>query len=296
MAERRGVSGRASATPRHRLLYGWDIEDEQIELALLPPSSRVLAAAGAGELVAHLAAAGHEVVAVTANREQLEYARRRSAGGPFEAGSAERVLDAGRRLIRAASPAWQRRRVRSLLTNASPQRVQQQWRQRFDNRTFRSVLHATMAPAGMLAAAIQRDFSTVLPAHFTDTVRARLDARLGIHPSPGNRFAWRLLAGEDPPGYAPPVAPDGAIDFVLSDALSHLEAAAPASFDAVTLSNVADGTRADLVERLGRAARHAVVPGGPIIVRSFAPTADARASALADDDRSLVWGGIHVQR
>ena len=296
MPERRGLAGRASATPRHRLLYGWDIEDEQIELALLPPSSRVLAAAGAGELVAHLAAAGHRVVAVTANREQLEYARRRSSGGPFEAGSIERVLDAGRRLIRAASPAWSRRRVRGLLSDASPARVQQQWRQRFDNRTFRNVLHATMAPAGMLAAAVQRDFSTALPAHFTDTVRARLDARLGMHPSPGNRFAWRLLAGEDPPGYVPPVAPAGAIDFVLADALTHLEAAPPASYDAVTLSNVADGTRADLVERLGRAARHAVVPGGPIVVRSFAATTDARASALADEDRSLVWGGIHVQR
>lgn len=296
MPVRRGLSGRASATPRHRLLHGWDIEDEQIELALLPPGSRVLAAASAGELIAHLAAAGHSVVAVTANREQLEYARRRSAGGPFEVGSAERVLDVGRTLIRAASPAWQRRRVRSLLTDASPRRVQHQWRQRFDNRTFRSVLHATMAPAGMLAAAIQRDFSTVLPAHFTDTVRARIDVRLGMHPSPGNRFAWRLLAGEDPPGYAPPVAPDGAIEFALSDALSHLESAAPASYDAVTLSNVADGTRADVVERLGRAARRAVVPGGPIIVRSFAPTADARASALADEDRSLIWGGIHVQQ
>ncbi|MFC7432315.1 MULTISPECIES: SAM-dependent methyltransferase [unclassified Agrococcus] len=296
MPAARGVAGRASATPRHRLLHGWDIEDEQIELALLAPGSRVLAAAGAGELVAHLAAAGHEVVAVTANREQLEYARRRSSGGAFESGSAERVLEAGRSLIRAASPAWQRRRVRSLLSDASPQRVQQQWRKAFDNRTFRSVLHATMAPAGMLAAAVQRDFSTALPAHFTDTVRGRIDARLGMHPSPGNRFAWRLLAGEDPPGYAPPVAPEGSIAFVLADALSHLEAVGAASYDAVTLSNVADGTRADLVERLGRAARRATVPGGPIVVRSFAASADARASALADEDRSLIWGGIHVQR
>ena len=31
------------------------------------------------------------------------------------------------------------------------------------------------------------------------------------------------------------------------------------------------------------------------VFASFAATADARASALADDDRSLVWGGIHVQ-
>lgn len=296
MPVRRGLSGRATATPRHRLLYGWDIEDERIELALLAPGSRVLAAAGAGELVAHLAAAGHEVVAVTANRVQLEYARRRSEGGAFEPGSAERVLDAGRSLIRAASPAWKRRRVRSLLSDASPQRVQQQWRRSFDNRTFRSVLHATMAPAGMLAAAVQRDFSTVLPAHFTDTVRARIDARLGMHPSPDNRFAWRLLAGEDPPGYAPPVAPAGSIAFEPSDALSHLESVAPGSYDAVTLSNVVDGTRADLVERMGRAAHRAVVPGGPVVVRSFAASADARASALADEDRSLIWGGIHVQR
>lgn len=296
MRQDRATQGRSSSNPRQHLLYGWDYEDERIELGLLEPGSRVLAVAGAGELVARLAAAGHEVTAVGANRAQMEYARLRSAGAPAEPGAAERFLEAGRRLIRASSPAWRRRRVRALLSESSPERAQHQWRSRFDNRTFRSILASTLAPAGLLASLVQHDFSTALPPHFAETVRARLDARMGMHAPASNRFAWRLLLGEDLPHEHLPEVPDGAIRFVEQDVLSHLEEAGDGAYDAVTLSNIVDGAPAQVVERISMAARRAVVEGGSIVVRSLAPSMDARAGALAEQDRSLVWGSIQVHR
>lgn len=292
----RGRSGRSGATPRQRLLFGWDYEDERIELGVLQPGSRVIALAGAGELITHLAAAGHEVVAVGANRIQLDYARRRTQGAPAEMGSAERFMDVGRALIRAATSAWRRRKVRGFLQESSPERVRRMWRGQFDNRTFRSILHATLAPAGALSAAVQRDFSTPIPAHFTDTIRARLDERIAIHPLPDNRFAWRLLLGEDPPGHVLPAIPAGSISFVSRDMLSVLEDSTAGAFDAVLLSNIADGARADAVGRLASAASRAVTVRGPVVSRTFSPTLDAEAAARAATDRSLIWGAVSVGR
>lgn len=105
-------NGRASANPRQRLLHGWDWADPRIELEELAPASRVLVTGSAGEMIAALAGAGHSVTVVGSNKQQLAYARRRVAGGPFELGAAERLIDLGRGMIRAASPAWSRRRVR----------------------------------------------------------------------------------------------------------------------------------------------------------------------------------------
>lgn len=296
MSPDRSEQGRSSANPKQHLLHGWDYEDERIELGLLEPGSRVLAVAGAGELVARIAAEGHHVTAVGANRMQLEYAERRANGGGFEPGAAERFLETGRRLIRAASPSWRRRALEALLAETSPERAQQQWRQRFDNRTFRSILRTTLAPAGLLASLVQHDFTSAVPAHFADTIRARLDERIGVHPLAGNRFAWRLLLGEDPKGERLPAVPEGSIRFVAESVRSHLEAAAPGTYEAVTLSNIGDGAGADEIARISRAARAAVVEGGPVIVRSFETSMDARAVALAGEDRSLLWGSIAVHR
>lgn len=288
--------GRASANPRQRLLHGWDWQDARIELDELAPGSRVLVPAGAGERVAALAAAGHAVVAISANREQLDYARRRAAGGAFEAGTAERLLDLGRGLVRAASRDWSRRRMLQFLREDDPIRAAQHWKERLDNRTLASVLRAALAPAGSGSARMLRDFSTALPNHFDEAVRGRIARALRKHAPRDNPFAWRLLLGEELRGHTVPVAPEHAVTWVAEPLLEHLESARPGSYDAISLSNASDGAEERWMRDLRKAAVRAVAAGGPVIARSLATTMDDEAAKRARRDRAMLWGSIVVQR
>ncbi|MCR8670142.1 BtaA family protein [Agrococcus sp. HG114] len=288
--------GRASAHPRQRLLHGWDWADVRIELEELRPGTRVLASAGAGEVVAALAAAGHTVSAIASNRTQLDYARRRVAGGPFEPGAAERLFDLGRGMIRAASPAWSRRRVRQFLHEDDPLRAAEHWKARLDNRTLASILKTMLGPAGTLTALVLRDFATPLPPHFDEAIRGRIGRALRKHAPSDNPFAWRLLLGEEWPGHRlPAVAPD-AIRWIDEPLLDHLERAERGAYDAITISNVIDGADERWVRDLRKAAMRALVPGGPLIARSLATTMDDEAAKRARRDRAMLWGSIVVHR
>lgn len=288
--------GRSSANPRQRLLHGWDWSDPRIELDELAPASRVLVTAGAGEVAAALAAAGHRVSALGANREQLDYARRRVGGGPFEPGAAERLFDLGRGMVRAASPAWSRRRVRQFLQEDDPLRAAAEWKARLDNRTLSSILRTMLGPAGALSALILRDFSTPIPPHFDEAIRGRIARALRKHPPSGNPYAWRLLLGEDLPGHRLPVVDPAAIEWIDEPLLDHLERSQPGRYDAISLSNVVDGADERWVRDLRKAAVRAVVPGGPVIARSFATTMDDEAAKRARRDRAMLWGSIVVHR
>lgn len=288
--------GRASARPRQRLLHGWDWADARIELEELRPGSRVLASAGSGEVVAALAAAGHSVSAIASNRTQLEYARRRVAGAPFEPGSAERLFDLGRGMIRAASPAWSRRRMRQFLQEDDPLRAAEQWKERLDNRTLASILKTMLGPAGTLSALVLRDFATPLPPHFDEAIRGRIGRALRKHAPSGNPFAWRLLLGEELPGHRMPEVDPEAIRWVEEPLLDHLERSEAGSYDAITISNVIDGAEERWVRDLRKAAMRALVPGGPLIARSLATTMDDDAAKRARRDRAMLWGSIVVHR
>ena len=78
--------------------------------------------------------------------------------------------------------------------------------------------------------------------------------------------------------------------------LDHLERIAPGTYDAISLSNVIDGANERWVRDLRKAALRAVVPGGPVIARTFATTMDDEAAKRARRDRSMLWGAIVVQR
>jgi hypothetical protein len=81
---------------------------------------------------------------------------------------------------------------------------------------------------------------------------------------------------------------------VHADVAAHLEGCEAGRYDAVTLSNVLDGPGAAFRERLRRAIRHAVRPGGIMVLRSFRePASDP---GRARDDRSMVWGVVCVRR
>ncbi len=288
--------GRSSANPRQRLLHGWDWADPRIELDELAPASRVLVSAGAGEMVAALAAAGHTVTAIASNRQQLDYARRRLAGGAFEPGAAERLFDLGRGMIRAASPAWSRRRMRQFLQEGDPLRAAEQWKARLDNRSLASMLKTMLGPAGMLSALILRDFATPIPPHFDEAIRGRIARALRKHPPRDNPFAWRLLLGEELPGHRLPAVEPAAVAWVDVPLLEHLERVDPGTYDAISMSNVTDGAEERWVRDLRKAAGRAVVPGGPVIARSFATTMDDDAAKRARRDRSMLWGSIVVRR
>ena len=294
--ERARARGRSSANPGRRLLHGWDWQDPQIELAELSPGSRVLVPAGAGERVAVLAAAGHAVVAISANPVQLEYARRRASGAAFEPGVAERLLDLGRGMVRAGSREWSARRIAQFLREDDPIAAAEHWKHRLDNRTLASVLRAVLAPAGSLSARMLRDFQTPLPRHFDEAVRGRVARALRKHAPAENPFAWRLLLGEDPPGHRAPVAPDHAVTWLAEPLLEHLERVPAGSYDAVSLSNAADGAEERWARDLRKAAGRAVAPGGPVVARSLATTMDDAAAKRARRDRSMLWGSIVVHR
>ncbi|WP_347754488.1 hypothetical protein [Agrococcus sp. ProA11] len=289
-------TGRSGARPRQRLLHGWDWSDPSIELEELAPGSRVLVADGAGDMVAALADAGHSVTVVSSNRQQLRYARSRVAGGGFEPGAAERLIDLARGMIRAASPAWSRRRVRQFLREADPLRAEQLWKERLDNRILASILKTMLGPAGTLSALVLRDFSTPIPAHFDEAIRGRIARALRKHAPRENPYAWRLLLGEELRGHRLPEIDPATVAWVEEPLLEHLERAAPGSYDALTLSNVTDGADERWVRDLRKAALRAVVPGGPVIARSFATTMDDEAAKRARRDRAMLWGSIVVQR
>lgn len=288
--------GRSSANPRQRLLHGWDWSDPRIELDEIAPGSRVLVSGGAGELIAVLADAGHHVTAISSNRNQLDYARRRVAGGAYEPGAAERLFDLGRGMIRAASPAWSRRRVRQFLQEGDPLKASQAWKDRLDNRTLASILKTMLGPAGTLSALVLRDFSTPIPSHFDEAIRGRIGRALRKHAPLENPYAWRLLLGEELPGHRLPQVDPASIRWVDAPLLDHLERVEPVSYDAITLSNVTDGADERWVRDLRKAAGRAVVPGGPVIARSFATTMDDDAAKRARRDRAMLWGSIVVQR
>lgn len=289
-------TGRSGARPRQRLLHGWDWSDPRIELAELAPGSRVLVADSAGDMIAALSDAGHAVTVVSANRQQLRYARARVAGGAFEPGAAERLIDVARGMIRAASPAWSRRRMRQFLQEDDPLRAAAMWHDRLDNRILASLLKTMLGPAGMLSALVLRDFSTPIPAHFDEAVRDRIGRALRKHAPHDNPYAWRLLLGEELRGHRLPRIDPASVTWIEEPLLDHLERVAPGSYDALTLSNVTDGADERWVRDLRKAALRAAAPGGAVIARSFATTVDDEAAKRARRDRGMLWGSIVVQR
>ncbi|GHE92648.1 hypothetical protein GCM10017786_26650 [Amycolatopsis deserti] len=258
---------------RRSLLFGWGYEDPDVELRAFP-RGRVLAIAAAGETVAALARAGFEVTGVDINPVQLAYCRDRLAGAPARPGRAERLLAAGRAVLRTLDSRWRRIDLRE----GDPAEL-------LDSRRLRGLLATGLAPLGLLLPA----FAHAIPPRLDRVLLARLRRGLGHLPA-DNPWAWRLLTGRDE------LAPDtrARATLIHADVADHLEQVPRGWYDGISLSNILDGPDARYAARLDDAVWHALRPGGVVVSRSFReprPGEDA-----GPRDRSMLWGVVDVRR
>lgn len=272
-----------------RVLFGRSYEDQRIELAAFGAPGRVCVIASSGEVAAACAAAGHQVTAVDVNPHQLAYARRRLGGGESVRGSAESLMTAGRSMLRPVAPGWRLRRLWPVLQTAGPEEALAYWRRDLDTRVVRWLVAGALRPGTFTARMLTEEFGRFIPRRFDDILRARVARGLGRHGMRDNRFAWRLLSGEEQPGWRLPDADADQVTWLVQDVAGHLESVPAGHYDALSLSNVLDGAPPEYGARLKVAVRHAVRPGGAVVLRSLAEPAPGDAG-LAAEDAAMIWG------
>jgi hypothetical protein len=273
-----------------KILFGRMYEDVAIEDSAFVPGSRVFCIASAG-CTAMALAARHDVTAVDINPVQLDYAQARVAGAPMRIGSAERLVAFGRSLL--APFGWRRGVLEAFLALEAPDAQRAFWDARLDTPGFRFATDALLSVTG-LKAVYASPFLALLPPHFGRVMRGRLARCFAAHPNRTNPYARALLQGGEAGGDAAPFA-GRAIRFVHADAATFLEACAPGSFDAFTLSNILDGADDAYRRRLFAAVRRAGTPQSVVVLRSFAEPAAATATNVAGRDRSILWGVVDVR-
>jgi S-adenosylmethionine:diacylglycerol 3-amino-3-carboxypropyl transferase len=262
-------------------------EDSALELAAFASGSRVFCIASAGCSAFDLAARGDDVVAVDINPAQVDYVRRRLAGEPTERGAVDRQLDRLRRFAPALG--WRRSVLERFCSLEQPDAQLEFWRRNLDSRRFRLALAAAFSPR-LLRRTYAPPFVAVLPPRFDRILRRRLERGFGRHPNSLNPYAAALFLGR------PREAAPAPIRLETADAAEFLERCPPRSFDGLTLSNILDGADQAYGARLLAAVRRAAAPGAVAILRSFGEPADDAEAARAVHDRSLIWGGIRVDR
>jgi len=275
------------------LLFGRVYEDPAVELGLIPPASRVLCIASAGDTASALARAGHDVTAVDINPVQLAYCRARLAGAPALIGSAERLLAVGRRAAAlTAGPGWRPAALERRLQLGEPG-----WEDVLEGRRLRLLMAAALRPA-TLALAVVGPLRGLLPLRFDVVLRRRLVRGLRAFPSADNPWAWRLLLGRERPGLMDdvPLPDPTVVQLVQADVLDLLERTPRGGYDAIALSNVLDGPGPVFAARLRAAAIRAVVPEGPVLLRSIREPVNAEQDAAAARDRSMLWGSVEILR
>lgn len=271
-----------------RVLFGQMYEDPEVELRAFPPGAPVFCIASAGDTALALATR-HAVTAVDINPVQLAYAQERIGGAPARVGSAERLLSFGRALLPLAG--WHRRDLETFLAFDAVEPQRAFWNERLDTRRFRTGLDVLLSVTG-LRSVYASPFLQVLPDHFGQVMRARMERCFARHPNASNPWARALLLGETPAGVPPPAHP---IDLVCTDAAGYLESCEPGSYGGFTLSNVLDGAPPEYRERLLAAVDRAARPDAVRVLRSFGEPPGPSSTNRAGDDRSMLWGVVDVQ-
>ncbi|HYL99007.1 MAG TPA: DUF3419 domain-containing protein [Blastocatellia bacterium] len=316
-----------------RILFGRMYEDVEIERAAFIGAKRIFCIASAG-CTAIALAQDRDVVACDINPVQLAYAERRINGGEIELGSAERIMNFGRRFARLVG--WRPSIVRDFLALSDPAEQVIFWRERLDTRRFRTAFDAMLSFTSLRAVYAPR-FLSFLPPKFGAVLRRRLERGFARHPNATNPYAHALLAGQTAGvldvihyqkyphvpqaartanvspslerlsaavsrgagsagrGAFGPGAP-GSIELVSSDAASYLESCPAGFFDGFTLSNILDGAEPSYRERLFAAVRRAGSEDAVVVLRSFAEAPSDLVINRAEEDRSMIWGIVDVHR
>lgn len=277
---------------RPKLLFGQMYEDWEVEAVVFPPGGHVLTIASAGDTSMALAGRGLEVTAVDINPAQIRYVRDRLAGAPMRVGTADRLFAFCRRMYPLVGIS--RRRLREFLDLSDPERQIGFWQRYLDTARLRMGLRLLINRLS-LQLVYDKTFLQIMPPRFDRVMKARFEACFSRHANRTNPYAWRLFAGEDPPGQPAlhPVA--GRIDLVEADVASYLEDRAPESFDGFTLSNILDGTDDAYAGRLMAAVRRSARKGARVVLRSFGEPAPGESLEWIRSDRSMLWGVVRVQ-
>jgi S-adenosylmethionine:diacylglycerol 3-amino-3-carboxypropyl transferase len=238
-----------------------------------------------------LAARGLHVTAVDINPAQIAYVRERLSGAPPRQGTADKLFA----FCRLMYPLLGMTRVRQFLELTDPSQQIVFWRRQLATRRVRLGLRLLINRLA-LQLIYHRTFLTMMPPRFDVVIRQRFERCFARHPNRTNPYAWRLLAGSEPPGSQPIVAVPDRIELIQADAVEYLEGCAPKSFDGFTLSNILDGTDAAYGERLMAAVRRAATDSAPVVLRSFAEPGGTESRDWLLRDRSMLWGVVSVER
>lgn len=270
-----------------QILFGRMYEDVEIERSAFPRGSRVFCIASAGCTAIRLSTE-HEVTAVDINPVQLAYAQRRAAGAPMETGSAEHMMDLGRRTFPFLG--WTRGKLEKFLALSDAHEQAAFWHRYLDTWRFRRSFDAGTSRA-MLRLIYGPSFLDVMPPRIGATLRRRMERCWLLHPNLTNPYARLLLFGVGPETN---LAGTATIRFACDDAASYLENCAAGSFDAFTVSNILDGATERYRHRLIAALKHAAARDATLVIRSFAEPDMLSPTNCAALDRSILWGVTEI--
>jgi hypothetical protein len=285
---RHGHLGGPSRPPR--LEFGRMYEDPAIELLALEGAVRVLAVASAGDVALALARRGHRVTAIDVNPAQVAYLKARLGGAPVRRGGADRLLAAGRAVLRAAG--WRPPLLDAFCRLDDPAAQREVWRTELATPPVRWLLALALGPAA-LRLAYSAAFVRAVPRDLGAALLQRVEAGIGRHPNRSNPWAHLILRGRWPLDEPRPPGP-GLVQVVTGELADHLESVPPRTYQGFALSNVLDGPGSAYRARLCRAVRVAAAPGAPVVLRTLGTPPSPADASRALLDRSLIWGAVTV--
>ncbi len=271
---------------RTRLLFGQMYEDTGVERSVFAPGSRVFCIASAG-CTAIALSAEHAVTAVDLNPAQLEYARGRAAGLPPRWGLLDGLMRAERQALVLAG--WSAARLERFLQFDSCAEQLDYWRTHLNTWPFRAAFDSKIAFASLGLRLFTRDQRLPLLT-FGSTLRRRLARGLARHANKSNPYA-RLWFGR---GLTTGQSAASTIRFETANAVHFLRAQPTNSYDAFSLSNIADAAGPAFRSELVEAVRHAASRDAMVVLRSFGEAANAAEVGWAAKDRAMLWGSIQV--